>query len=217
MTTETELKLSIAPEAVEALLQHPLLAAAPRRQHLHNTYFDTEDLALTRQKVAVRERRVGDTTQDEQTLLTVKTAGESQQGLSRRREWEAPTQPGRFDFAALVDDAALAATLTALLAAQLVPVFTTDFERLSWRLVVADGVANADIEVALDRGAILVNRHGRTARTPICELELELKSGDAAALITLAEQLQAATPLTPTDESKAARGYALFHSLAGAA
>jgi len=220
MTTETELKLSLAPEAVEALLQHPLLAAAPRRQHLSNTYFDTDDLALTRQKVAVRERRVGDTTQDEQTLLTVKTAGESQQGLSRRREWEAPTQPGRFDFAALVDDAALAAALTAL-AAQLVPVFTTDFERLSWRLVVADGladsVANADIEVALDRGAILVNRRGRTARTPICELELELKSGDAAALMTLAEQLQTATPLTPTDESKAARGYALFHSLAGAA
>ena len=216
MTTETELKLSIAPEAVEALLRHPHLAACPQRQHLHNTYFDTEDLALTGQKVAVRERRVGDPTQGQQTLLTVKTAGESQQGLSRRREWEAPTQPGSFDFSALVNDAPLAAALTAL-AAQLVPLFTTDFERLSWRLVVADGVADADVEVALDRGAILVNRQGRTASTPICELELELKSGDAAALMRLAEQLQTAALLTPTDESKAARGYALFHSLARAA
>lgn len=212
MTTETELKLSIPPEAVEALLQHPLLAAAPCRQHLSNTYFDTDDLALTRQKVAVRERRVGDTTQDEQTLLTVKTAGESQQGLSRRREWEAPTQPGRFDFAALVDDAALATTLSAL-ATRLVPVFATDFERLSWHINVPDGA----VEVALDRGAILARRYGREASTPICELELELKSGNERALQTLAAQLQALVDLTPANESKAARGYALFHSLAGAA
>ena len=204
MATETELKLCIAPEAVAALLQHPRLTAQPIQRHLRNTYFDTDDLALTRQKVAVRERLV-----DGQTLLTVKTAGQSQDGLSHRNEWEAPTQPGRFDFVSLIDDAALASTL-ATLADLLVPVFTTDFERLIWRVTVDD----SDVEVALDRGLIQVQRDGQQGQTPICELELELKSGDEKALATLAAELQATTILTPTDESKAARGYALFHALA---
>lgn len=203
MATETELKLRIAPDAVAQLLQHPLLAAAPQRHHLYNTYFDTDDLALTRQKVAVRERRNGT-----QTLLTVKTAGQSVAGLSQRQEWEAPTLPGAFAFRSLIDNAELAATLTAL-AERLVPVFTTDFERLTWQIVMEQGA----VELALDRGDILVKRHEQIGHTPICEVELELKSGDAGALHTLAQQLQTAARLTPMDESKATRGYALFHAL----
>lgn len=204
MSTETELKLCLAPASVAALLRAPLLSNAPKQQHLYNTYFDTNNLALTQQKVAVRERRIG-----EQTLLTVKTAGESQGGLSRRQEWEAPTQPGAFDFISLVDDKTLANALASV-AAELVPVFTTDFERLSWRI----SLPNGEVEVALDRGVILVNRHGREASIPICELELELKAGSVDALDSLAQQLKSVAPLTPADESKAARGYQLFHSLA---
>ncbi len=202
MSTETELKLSLSPMAVSTLLRHPLLMTVPKQQHLSNTYFDTDDLALTRQQVAVRERRIG-----EQTLLTVKTAGHSVAGLSRRREWEAPSQPGAFEFRALVDDAVLADAL-AHIADRLVPVFTTDFERLSWRI----RQAGSDVEIALDRGVIEATRQGRTVRQPICELELELKSGDASALTTLAAQLASAISLTPLDESKAARGYALLHA-----
>lgn len=204
MSIETELKLGLEPDAVEALLRHPLLAATPKQQHLSNTYFDTEDLALTQQKVAVRERRVG-----LQTLLTVKTAGESLGGLSQRREWEAPTQPGTFDFYHLVDDATIAESLAGM-AHRLIPVFTTDFERLSWLIALNEST----VEVALDRGSIEVARHGRTMHQPICELELELKSGDSSALKTLATQLGSAITLLPSDESKAARGYALFHTLA---
>lgn len=208
MATETELKLGIAPDTIDALLRHPLLAAPPKRQHLYNTYFDTDDLALTRQKVAVRERRVNSQTCNEQTLLTVKTAGQSLGGLSRRHEWEAPALPGAFDFRALVDDRTLADALFSL-ATHLVPVFTTDFERLSWRIT----IAGSEVEVALDRGAILVSRNGQSRNTPICELELELKSGEIDALTRLAEQLGTVAQLTPTDESKAARGYALFNAL----
>ena len=207
MATETELKLGIAPDAINALLGHPLLTANARSRHLANTYFDTEDLALTRQKVAVRERRVAD-----QTLLTVKTAGSSIGGLSQRQEWEAPTHPGAFDFRGLVTDPLLAQRLVKL-AGQLVPVFTTDFERLSWCIPVSDSRGESLVEVALDRGTIEVNRHGRQAASPICELELELKQGQPEALFTLAEQFKAYVPLAPIDESKAARGYALFHSL----
>ena len=97
--TETELKLSLAAHDVPRLLAHPLLAAPPRTERLLNTYFDTPDLALKALRMAVRERLVG-----ERTLLTVKTAGHSVNGLTQRSEWEGPTTPGALDFAALVDE-----------------------------------------------------------------------------------------------------------------
>src|SRR5690606_9628179 len=130
MSQETELKLELHPQDLSRLLTHPLLkSAAPRRERPFNTYFDTSTLALREQRSAVRERRVG-----RRTLLTVKTAGTSVGGLSRRGEWEAPSRPGVFDFAALVDDPVLAQLLTRV-AWQLVPVFRTDFTRRTWLLV----------------------------------------------------------------------------------
>lgn len=209
--TETELKLSLQPQDVPRLLTHPLLAAPPRTQTLLNTYVDTPDLALKAQRMAVRERRV-----DGRTLLTVKTAGRSVNGLTQRSEWEGPTTPGAPDFAALVDDPALAAQLTAL-APRLQPVFRTDFSRRSWVL----SHAGARIEVALDEGTITA---GHTDHAPqgtrsqaILELELELLDGPPEALTGLAQALEqggARTPgerwLHPSDLSKAQRGLALF-------
>ena len=62
MTTETELKLRIAPEQVEKFLRLPILQSAVQtteRQHLYNTYFDTADHALLQQGVGLRVRRIG--------------------------------------------------------------------------------------------------------------------------------------------------------------
>lgn len=200
MGTETELKLSLAVEDIPQLLQHPLLSTPPKRLKLYNTYFDTPDLALTRQRVAVRERRVL-----RKTLLTVKTAQQSEGGISQRSEWEAPTVPGLFDFATLIDDANLAEALS-LKAPDLVPVFTTNFSRRVWTL----NFRRATIEVALDQGVISVQRDELTREQPICELELELKHGNPATLFALARMLSRHIRLHPADESKAARGYALF-------
>ena len=200
MGTETELKLSLAASDIPALLKHPLLADTPKRQKLHNTYFDTPDLALTKERVAVRERRIL-----RKTLLTVKTAHPSEGGISQRSEWEAPTTPGVFDFPTLVDDAQLADKLSKI-ADQLVPVFTTDFNRRIWTLE----FRRATIEIALDQGLISVTRDGICREQPICELELELKSGAPGTLFALARMLSRHVRLHPADESKAARGYALF-------
>lgn len=209
MPQETELKLLLRAQDLPRWLAHPLLAGAtPLRQRLRNTYFDTPALALMTRRIAVRERQVG-----RRTLLTVKTAGTSVGGLSRRGEWEAPTRPGRMDFAALVDDADLAQELTRI-ADQLVPLFRTDFTRRSWLI----GHGRAQIEVALDQGAIST---GHTPQTPqgtrraaILELELELKSGPVEALFALAQALahgpDGALWLLPSDRSKAERGLALF-------
>jgi inorganic triphosphatase YgiF len=207
MPQETELKLAVCPQDLQRLLAHPLLAAqAARSELLGNTYFDTPDLALMRQRIAVRERRQGG-----RTLLTVKTAGHSTGGLSRRKEWEALTSPGCFDFAALVDDAGLARQLQAW-AADLVPVFQTDFLRRSWLLTLEDAV----VEVALDEGSISSLSRPHVPSEPILELELELKQGPETALMALADALSQegsdALPLQlrPSDRSKAERGYVLF-------
>jgi inorganic triphosphatase YgiF len=200
MGIETELKLSLDAKDIPQLLKHPLLATAPKRQKLHNTYFDTPDLALTQQKVAVRERRIL-----RKTILTVKTANRSEGGISQRSEWEAPTSPGRFDFSTLIDDAALVEQLTQL-TPSLVPVFTTNFSRRVWTLE----FRKATIEVALDQGIISVTQHGIQQVRPICELELELKAGAPETLFALARMLSRQVRLHPADASKAARGYALF-------
>ena len=199
---ETELKLSLDAAEVPRLLSHPLLRQPARAQRLLNTYFDTPALDLQARRMAVRERLAG-----EQWLLTVKTAGHSENGLSRRQEWEGPTTPGALQFDALVDDAALAADLMTLRPA-LHPLFATDFERQRWVLE----HEGAHIEVALDQGRIHVP--GTPLSEPLLELELELLAGLESGLSALAAALrqtaQGAIALTPSDTSKAQRGMALW-------
>lgn len=199
---ETELKLSLNAADLPRLLAHPLLTQAGETQRLLNTYFDTPELALQQRRMAVRERLA-----DDQWLLTVKTAGQSQNGLSRRQEWEGLTTPGALPFDTLVDDPALAQDLMAL-RPNLEPLFCTDFERQRW--VIAH--AGAQIEVALDQGRIHVP--GTDLSEPLLELELELLSGTELALMALADVLrqtpQGSVTLAPSDASKAQRGMVLW-------
>jgi inorganic triphosphatase YgiF len=199
---ETELKLGLSASDLPRLLAHPLLAQRGGVQRLLNTYFDTPDLALQQRRMAVRERLAG-----EQWLLTVKTAGQSTGGLSRRQEWEGPTSPGALQFDALVDDPALAQDLMAL-RPNLRALFCTDFERQRWVIT----HAGAEIEVALDQGRIHVP--GTDRSEPLLELELELLSGPESALMALADVLrqtpQGPVALAPSDASKAQRGMALW-------
>lgn len=197
MAVETEIKLSLPPRAAARLARHPLLAGSkPLRQRLLNTYYDTPDLRLQRERIAVRYRKKG-----WQWLLTVKCAAPSAGGLARRNEWEAPGLPGEFDFSH-VDDKKLRRRLEAL-RTELLPAFTTDFMRNAW---IIEPQAGVRIELALDRGRI--EAKGRQA--PICEIELELLEGDVAALFAAASALQADLPLHPEMASKAGRGYRLF-------
>jgi triphosphatase len=201
MATEIEIKLSLTPRAASILAAHPRLAdTAPLRQRLLNTYYDTPELDLQRERVAVRYRKKG-----RQWLLTVKCAARSVGGLARRSEWEMPGVPGEFDFSH-VDDAKLRHRLESWRAA-LTPAFTTHFTRTAWIVQPQTGVR---IELALDRGWIEAQgrRHG------ICEIELELLDGEPDALFALASELQGLLgdrhSLHPEAASKAERGYRLF-------
>ena len=86
------------------------------------------------------------------------------------------------------------------LAERLQPVFRTRFRRWARLLVLGDGTR---IELALDQGRI----EAGASEAPICELELELKSGRPEALFELALALQQDLDLRPEPRSKAERGY----------
>mgnify|MGYP000107532640 CR=1 FL=1 len=93
MPVETELKLTLSPADVPRLLRHRLLASQakdrPRRQTLLNIYYDTPDLQLHRQRVALRLRRTG-----KRWVQTIKMQGRAVGGLHQRPEWEQETAAG---------------------------------------------------------------------------------------------------------------------------
>lgn len=209
MARETELKLSLTATDLPRLLAHPLLSGRrPLSRQLSNTYYDTPALDLMRERIALRERRIG-----RRTWLTVKTAGQSAGGLSQRQEWEAPARAGALDVGRLVTDPTLAARLLAI-RPRLVPLFHTDFQRKAW--VLTHG--QSSIEVALDEGQIRTEGTGHAVprQLPLLELELELLDGRASDLLDLAHTLslgqdgQAGVWLHPDDRSKAERGLRLF-------
>ena len=83
------------------------------------------------------------------------------------------------------------------------------FSRTAWLL---RGKGGAQIEVALDVGAVVAGERSQ----PICEIELELKSGQPDALFALALEWAAAFDCLPFDISKAERGVRLAHGVEAA-
>lgn len=204
MAEEIELKLSIAAAAGPRIWRHPAVVAArsgrARTTLLHSTYYDTPASDLRTAGVAVRLRRAG-----RRWLQTAKGAGQTAAGLHTRSEYEWPLPGPR------LDAARLATTpwrkLFAASAGRLRPVFTTEFRRTELPLAFADGTRAL---LCLDVGAI---RAGRRRRA-LCEVEIELASGDAAPLFEFAQALAADLPLTVEHDSKAEHGYALARSAA---
>jgi triphosphatase len=205
MAIEREIKLALPRDQVEAALKvfASRAGAAGRPVRLENIYFDTPSLTLARAKSALRLRRTPDG-----WLQTFKTVGVARNGLHARHEWEMPVAGEALETARLLRECDEAGVATALsdAASNLIALFRTDFTRTLWTLVV-DG---SEIEAAIDQGEVTAEVNGETRRAPICEIELELKSGDEAALHTLAAQLKTDLPgLAPDDISKAQRGYRL--------
>jgi triphosphatase len=184
---ETELKFACGPEDLAAVL-----AAAPKgapggdeTRELISVYFDTPDLVLQKAGASLRVRE-----HKGQRIQTVKRG----QGLVRE-EHEAPIE-------GLAPDPALD-PLPSLLpqGASLRPAFNVRVSRRQRTFRYKD----AEIEMAFDQGEV----SGGEQKRPICEVELELKSGPASALFALARELAAAAPLYLAFDSKAARGQAL--------
>lgn len=201
---EVELKLALPQQQATRFVKlmarrHP----PPVQQALLTRYFDTPDFALGAQGIALRVRRVG-----RRWLQTLKTEGERHGGLSRRAEYEVAISGGTPDWSRFPAEAQ--AWVPQALRAQLAPVFETDFKRTTWQLVGEHGTA---IEVALDVGEVRTVKgiNAGLQRQPICEIELELKSGQPDALFALALGWAAHLDYLPLDISKAERGVRLAH------
>lgn len=208
MGMEQEIKLALPTGQVGAATQWLIQRAdgKGRTITLENSYYDTPSLTLARAKSAVRVRRTPDG-----WLQTYKTVGTSSGGLHSRHEWEMPIKGNALEIDALLEACDDEPSKEALRSArdELIPLFSTNFSRTLWHVSV-DG---ADIEAAIDQGEVVADVNGETRRAPICEIELELKHGDAGALHALsAELVEAVHGLRPDDVSKAQRGYRLRES-----
>lgn len=203
MHKETEIKLRVSRETLAALREHPLLKKRNKsgweRRELFNQYFDTPARELAAAKVALRLRRDG-----EEVIQTLKTRGTSVAGLSQRNEYDWPLAKAKLDLKKL-DGECWPEQLAELDKKTIKPVFTTDFVRERAEIAWGRGKARVVIEAALDLGKVIVGKQSEE----ICELELELREGDPAALLELAAELAEKLPLMPCDISKAERGYRL--------
>ncbi|OCW27226.1 inorganic triphosphatase [Pseudomonas sp. S3E12] len=204
MQKETEIKLRVSRETLAALREHPLLKKRNKsgweRRELMNQYFDTPERDLAQAKVALRLRKDGD-----EIIQTLKTRGQSVAGLSERNEYNWDLPKAKLDVKKLDGDC-WPEQLAELDKKTLKPIFTTDFVRERAEIAWGRGKAKVVIEAALDLGHVVVGKQ----KEEICELELELREGEPAALLELAAELAATLALMPCDISKAERGYRLY-------
>ena len=205
MAMEREIKLLLPAAQVKAAGQWFVARTGNegRAIKLSNIYFDTPQLTLAASKSALRLRHTPDG-----WLQTFKTVGSAANGLHSRHEWEMPVAGEALAIDALLRECDEPAAAQALreAAPQLIELFRTDFTRTLWQVSV-DG---SEVEAAIDQGNVLAEVNGELRRAPISEIELELKSGDEAALHALSSELgKQIAGLAPENISKAQRGYQL--------
>lgn len=205
---EIELKLALPTADPSRLAQR--LASVPAlkrhkatKEHLHSVYYDTPEQGLRQQRTALRIRRIGSANSVNPTWIqTLKTGGRDDSALSQRGEWESPVPDASLSFGALKETPWSAIDPDGTLFLSLAPCFVTRFERTAWQVRQRD---SSVVEVALDIGQIEAS--GKV--TPLCELELELKSGPRAGLFNLAHKIACSMAVLPSSMSKAERGFAL--------
>lgn len=202
MPEETELKLSVRPEHAARIKNHPLVrqlrSGRARTSRLVGTYFDTPDLLLSKRDMTLRLRD-----SDHRRIQTLKRMGPGCGAIVVRDEWEQEVNGRAPNIGAIKDEKVRRFFAETGAAKSLQPLFKTDVQRTFWTLRDKD----AEIELALDIGEIRSEKGGSA---PVCEAELELKSGDPRRLLDVALALNERIDCTVAPLSKAARGYALF-------
>jgi triphosphatase len=213
MDIEIELKFLVSVNSADVLAQ--LISSLSEQQAgtqvsyscvtLANTYYDTEEKLLRQHDIGMRTRNTDGSWQQ-----TIKTAGKVVGGLHQRPEFNVQLSDGRPQLALFDSDIFPHSIDIARLQTSLIELFTTDFERQIWRIK----TSNSEFEVVFDFGQISCEDQ----QTPICEIEMELVTGDAAVLFDFSRRLLTYFDTQMVDEnrllrlgyqSKAARGYQL--------
>ena len=178
MGQELEFKLAVPDTRVlEAILFDKEVAAVRQENYvlydMATIYYDTEDRALSAKKWTLRLRQ-----ENFDLIATVKTpAGED----CVRGEWSCPAQTIEDAIPVLVEQGAPKA-LAVLTVKGVRPLCLARFSRRAAEVKFADGTV---CELAGDVGVVAAGGNER----PICEVEVELKEGNAQVAKAFAEEL----------------------------
>lgn len=161
------------------------------RISMETTYYDTPSGALSSRKFMLRKRL-----ENGISVCTLKApAGEA------RREWEAECESIENATPKLVA-LGCPGELTELVKEGLVSICGAKFTRIAKTILLQGGA----VELALDQGVLF----GGGRETPLCEVEVELKSGENAVCDDFADTLALQFRLTREDRSKFSRSLALY-------
>ena len=188
MGVEFELKYAATPEKQDKLLAQ--LSPVDTLQ-MCTTYFDTPDHALSARHITLRLRQENNT-----TVCTVKTPLPD----GSRGEWECFCENIEVGVSELCKLGA-PLELLSLTAPGLQPVCGAVFTR---RLRLLD-LGECTVEIALDRGFLM----GGGNRLPLCEVEVELKSGSRTHAAAYGSHIAKTYDLQPESRSKFRRALAL--------
>lgn len=204
MSIEIELKFRLSPQFSACFEQLQLLkdysVSKPIQQRLYSMYYDSPDLILQKHRIALRLRNANGL-----WIQTIKSGGTIQDGLHQHNEWEYSVADEKPDFSQIPDQGIKDFFDDEKLRQSLQPIFVTDFYRTTYLL---SPEQDFELELCLDKGKIIAKQRTQI----ICEIELELKSGNTSQLFQFAEMLQknCVFPLVPENINKAMRGYALL-------
>jgi len=193
MGAEYELKY----RADEACLKSVFTTFPARWQTItmETTYFDTPSGSLSARKYMLRTRL-----ENGVSICTLKTPGDGH----TRGEWEV-----RCDsvMAAVPELCKLGcpADLAELASEGLIPICGARFTRKAGSFTLLD----CSVELALDQGALFAG----AKELPLCEIEVEHKSGSQEATDAFAKQLADIYGLVPEEKSKFARALALMNEV----
>jgi inorganic triphosphatase YgiF len=196
---EVEIKLELPLQALRQIERSSRLrqpATKSETMHLTSVYFETRGCKLWRNGVSLRVRFDGQT-----YTQTIKTS--NGRGTFDRKEWEQKISGPGPDIN-LARGTALKPFISKKLKQKPRPVFETKVKRKLFPLQAAGSV----IDFTIDTGKVDTGKKSAS----ICELEIELKDGDQAALFALANDLSKSAPVRLAVRSKAERGYDLIKS-----
>ena len=189
MGVEYEWKFSAEPETLSAIAE-----AYPGKQavfQMETTYYDTPTGALSARHYTLRRRL-----ENGISVCTLKTpAG------AARAEWEIRCE-NIAEAITLLKNTDCPADFFTLVGEGVLPICAARFTRIAREIPLEKG----GVELALDKGVLL----GGGKEEPLCEVEVELKSGSAADCDLFAKTLAARFGLKLQPKSKFRRALALY-------
>lgn len=191
MATEYEWKFNATPAQLAAIA-----GAFPETDTkivMQTTYFDTPTATLSARHYTLRRRL-----ENGESVCTLKTpAGNARSEFEVRCEdiaqaiTQFPAMGCPADFARLVQEG-------------VIPICGAKFTRRLWTVFDSDG--KGSLELALDEGVLM----GGNREVPLCEVEVELKEGDAQYCDLFAKTLAVRFGLTVEKKSKFRRALDLY-------